>query len=142
MSAPGGLANRRLITYQCAAAGRGGRQAGRRTARSRQHAALCCSNHIAYSCFSRSLARQTHAYTRTQRCTVSSSAGYRAIKVKACRMPSAVASLSPYRRSHRPTDQVKSREHTSMFSFRLIFCRALFLFFIFFPSIFGLRRNL
>lgn len=71
------------------------------------------------------------ANTHTHRCIDSSSAGYRPIKVKACRKRPRLLlpAYRPIGRSFadRP-DQVKSREHASLFSFRLTFCRFYFCF--------------
>lgn len=69
--------------------------------------------------------------THWHRCIDSSSAGYRPIKVKACRKRPRLLlpAYRPIGRSFadRP-DQVKSREHASLFSFRLTFCRFYFCF--------------
>lgn len=74
---------------------------------------------------------RTHTHALTHRCIDSSSAGYRSIKVKACRKRPRLLlpAYRPIGRSFadRP-DQVKSREHASLFSFRLTFCRFYFCF--------------
>lgn len=82
----------------------------------------------------------TNTHTHFHRCIDSSSAGYRPIKVKACRKRPRLLlpAYRPIGRSFadRP-DQVKSREHASLFSFRLTFCRFFFCFcFCFFVIVF------